>query len=88
MPTIGETVANYEANSWCGVGAPKDTPDDIIERLNHEINAGLADPIIKARLATVATTPIIFTPAQFGAYVAAEVDKWGKVIRTAGVRPE
>jgi len=88
VPTIGETVANYEANSWCGVGAPKDTPDDIIERLNHEINAGLADPVIKARLATVATTPIIFTPAQFGAYVAAEVDKWGKVIRTAGVRPE
>jgi tripartite-type tricarboxylate transporter receptor subunit TctC len=88
VPTIGETVAGYEANSWCGVGVPKGTPDDIIERLNREINAGLADPTLKARLANVATTPIFFTPSEFGDYVAAEVDKWGKVVRTAGVRPE
>jgi tripartite-type tricarboxylate transporter receptor subunit TctC len=88
VPTIGETVAGYEANSWCGVGVPKGTPDDIIERLNREINAGLADPTLKARLANVATTPIFFTPSEFGAYVAAEVDKWGKVVRTAGVKPE
>jgi tripartite-type tricarboxylate transporter receptor subunit TctC len=88
VPTIAETVAGYEANSWCGLGAPKGTPDDIIERLNREINAGLADPAVKARLASVSTTPIVYTPAEFGAYVAAEVDKWGKVIRTAGVKPE
>jgi tripartite-type tricarboxylate transporter receptor subunit TctC len=88
VPTIAETVAGYEANSWCGLGAPKGTPDEIIERLNREINAGLADSTIKARLASVATTPIFFTPTEFGAYVAAEVDKWGKVIRTAGVKPE
>jgi tripartite-type tricarboxylate transporter receptor subunit TctC len=88
VPTIGETVAGYEANSWCGVGVPKGTPDDIIERLNREINAGLADPTLKARLANVATTPIVFTPAEFGAYLAAEIEKWGKVIKMAGVKPE
>ncbi len=88
VPTIAETVAGYEANSWCGLGAPKGTPDEIIQRLNREINAGLADPAVKERLASVSTTPIFFTPAQFGAYVAGEVEKWGKVIRTAGVRPE
>jgi tripartite-type tricarboxylate transporter receptor subunit TctC len=79
VPTISETVAGYEANSWCG---------DIIERLNREVNAGLADPTLKARLANVATTPITFTPAEFGAYLAAEIEKWGKVIRTAGVKTE
>jgi tripartite-type tricarboxylate transporter receptor subunit TctC len=88
VPTIGETVAGYEANSWCGVGVPRGTPPEIIERLNREINAGLVNPTIKARLADVATTPILFTPAEFGGYMAAEVEKWGKVIRAAGIRPE
>jgi tripartite-type tricarboxylate transporter receptor subunit TctC len=88
VPTIGETVAGYEANSWCGVGVPRGTPDDIIERLNREINAGLADPALQARLASVATTPIFFTPAQFALYVAVEIEKWGKVVRTAGLWPE
>ena len=88
VPTIGETVAGYEANSWCGVGVPRGTPGEIIERLNREINAGLVNPMVKARLADVATTPIMFTPAEFGAYMAAEVNKWGNVIRSAGIRPE
>jgi len=88
VPTIAETVAGYEANSWCGVGVPRGTPPEVIERLNREINAGLMNPTIKARLAGVATTPILFTPAEFGAYMAAEVDKWGKVIRSSGIRPE
>ena len=88
VPTVGETVAGYEANSWCGVGVPKGTPPEIIERLNREINAGLRDPAVKARLAQVATTPIFYTPAEFGAYVASEVAKWGKVIQVAGVKPE
>jgi tripartite-type tricarboxylate transporter receptor subunit TctC len=88
VPTIGETLAGYEANSWCGVGVPKGTPGEIIERLNNEINAGLADPVLKARLAEVSTTPIIFAPAQFGDYVAGEIEKWGRVIRLAGIKPE
>jgi tripartite-type tricarboxylate transporter receptor subunit TctC len=88
VPTIGETVAGYEANSLCGVGVPRGTPPEIVERLNREINAGLADPAVKARLAQVATTPLVLTPAEFGAHVAAETEKWGKVVRFAGVRPE
>jgi tripartite-type tricarboxylate transporter receptor subunit TctC len=88
VPTIGETVAGYEANSWCGLGVPKGTPPEIVERINKEINAGLADPAVKARLAQIATTPIFYTPAQFGAYVASEVEKWGKVIKAANVKPE
>jgi tripartite-type tricarboxylate transporter receptor subunit TctC len=88
VPIIGETVAGYEANSWCGVGVPRGTSPEIIERLNREINAGLVNPTIKARLADVATTPIFFTPAEFGDYMAAEVEKWGKVIRASGIRPE
>jgi tripartite-type tricarboxylate transporter receptor subunit TctC len=88
VPTIGETVAGYEANSWCGLGVPRGTPGEIVERLNREINAGLANPAVRARLAEVATTPIVFTPAQFGAYMTAEVEKWGKVVRLSGIRPE
>jgi tripartite-type tricarboxylate transporter receptor subunit TctC len=67
---------------------PKGTPAEIVARLNREINAGLNEPAVRARLRDVATTPIIYTPVEFGAYVAAEVEKWGRVIRTSGVRPE
>jgi tripartite-type tricarboxylate transporter receptor subunit TctC len=88
VPTIAETVAGYEANSWCGLGVPRGTSSEIIDRLNREINAGLANPAVRARLSEVATTPIFFTPAEFGAYMAAEVDKWGKVVRASGIRPE
>jgi tripartite-type tricarboxylate transporter receptor subunit TctC len=87
-PTIADSVPGYEANSWCGVAVPRGTPPDIIARLNAEINAGLADPATRARLATVATTPIFYTPDGFGAYIAQEVDKWGKVIRASGVKLE
>ena len=88
VPTIGETVTGYAATSWCGVGVPRGTPADIVERLNREINAGLADPAVKARLLQAATTPLVLTPAQIRAHMEAEIEKWGKVIRFAGVKPE
>jgi tripartite-type tricarboxylate transporter receptor subunit TctC len=88
VPTIGETMPLYVANSWCGVGVPRGTPAAVIARLNREINAGLADPVVKKRLADVATTPIPQSPEEFGAYVAAEIDKWAKVIRAAKIRLE
>jgi tripartite-type tricarboxylate transporter receptor subunit TctC len=88
VPVIADTVPGYEANSWCGLGAPRGTPPEIIDRLNREINAGLKNPAVIEQLAKVSTTPIIFTPAEFGAFMTSEVEKWGKVIKVAGVRPE
>jgi tripartite-type tricarboxylate transporter receptor subunit TctC len=88
VPAIGETVPGYEANSWCGIGVPRGTPPEIIERLNHEINAGLANPAIKKRYQDVATTPIFYSPADFGAYIAGETEKWSKVVKRARIKPE
>jgi tripartite-type tricarboxylate transporter receptor subunit TctC len=88
VPTIAETLPGYEARTWAGVGAPKGTPPEIIARLNRDINAGLANPTIRARLAELGTIPMIFTSAEFGAYVAAESEKWAKVIQFAGIKPE
>jgi tripartite-type tricarboxylate transporter receptor subunit TctC len=88
VPSIAETVAGYEARTWAGVGVPKGTPTDIILRLNREINDGLANPTIRARLADIGTIPMVFTPDEFGAYIAAETEKWGKVIRAANIKPE
>jgi tripartite-type tricarboxylate transporter receptor subunit TctC len=87
-PTIAETVSGYEAYSWLGLGVARGTPADIITRLNSEINAGLADPTTQERLAAVATTPIVHTPESFGAFMAGEVEKWGRVIKASGIKPE
>jgi tripartite-type tricarboxylate transporter receptor subunit TctC len=88
IPTISDTVAGYEASSWFGVAAPRNTPAEIIGRLNSEINAALADPKIKARLADLGNTGLPGSPADFGKLLVDEVHKWAKVIRFAGIKPE
>jgi tripartite-type tricarboxylate transporter receptor subunit TctC len=88
VPSIAEAVPGYEARTWAGVGVPKGTPAEIIARLNQEINAGLTNPTIKSRLAEVGTIPMIFTTTEFGAYITAELEKWAKVVRFAGIKPE
>ena len=88
IPTVAEFVPGYEADVWHGVGAPKDTPAEIIAKLNKEIGAGLADPGMIAKFANLGAEPLPMTPAEFGKFVAAEIDKWGKVVRFAGVTLE
>ena len=81
IPTVGEFVPGYEASSMFGLGAPKNTPAEIIDKLNKEINAALADPKFKARLADLDGTVLGGSPADFGKLIAEETEKWGKVIR-------
>jgi tripartite-type tricarboxylate transporter receptor subunit TctC len=88
VPTIAETLGGFEARTWAGVGVPAGTPAEIIARLNREINAGLANPTIGERLAQVGTIPMIFTTTEFGAYIAAETEKWAKVVKVANVKAE
>jgi tripartite-type tricarboxylate transporter receptor subunit TctC len=88
VPTVAETVAGYEASAFYGMGVPKGTPPEIIDKLNKEINAGLADPKIKARLAELGGMLAPGTPADFGKLIADETEKWGKVIKTGGVTLE
>jgi tripartite-type tricarboxylate transporter receptor subunit TctC len=88
VPTVAETVPGYEASAFYGMSAPKDTPPEIIDKLNKEINAGLADPKVKARLAELGGILIPGSPADFGKLVAAETDKWAKVIKEGGVSLE
>jgi tripartite-type tricarboxylate transporter receptor subunit TctC len=88
IPTIGEFVAGYESSGWQGIGVPKDTPREIIELLNKEINAALADPKIAARIAELGGSALAGSPADFGKLVADETEKWAKVIRAANIKPE
>jgi tripartite-type tricarboxylate transporter receptor subunit TctC len=87
IPTVGEFVPGYEAIGWYGLGAPRDTPAAIIDKLNNEINGVLADPIIKARLFALGAEPMPMTSAAFGKLMSDETDKWGKVIKFAGIKP-
>ena len=88
VPTFGDFVPGYEASTWSGVAAPKGTPVEIIEKLNREINAGLADPKIRARIADLGSLPMPMTPTEFGKLFAHDTEKWGKVIRTANIKAE
>jgi len=87
-PTVGEYVPGYEASSLYGVAAPRDTPAEIVDKLNTEINAALADPTMKTRLADLGGIVLAGSPADFGKLIAVETDKWAKVIRTGNIKPQ
>jgi tripartite-type tricarboxylate transporter receptor subunit TctC len=88
IPTIGNFVPGYEADNWFGIGAPRNTPVGIIERLNREINAGLSDPRLKARFTDAGATVYAGLPGDFEKFLVSETEKWGKVIRAANIKPE
>jgi tripartite-type tricarboxylate transporter receptor subunit TctC len=85
---MADFIPGFEVSGSLGVGAPKETPAEIIDKLNKEINAGLADPKINARLSDLGSTPLVLSPAAFGKLITAEVEKWAKVIRAANIRVE
>jgi tripartite-type tricarboxylate transporter receptor subunit TctC len=88
IPTVGEAVPGYESSGWVGIGVPRNTPIAIIEKLNGEINAGLADSGIRARLAELGGSPLVGSPTDFGALIAEETGRWAKVIRSASIKPD
>jgi tripartite-type tricarboxylate transporter receptor subunit TctC len=88
VPAMDEFLPGYEASGWYGIAAPKATPPEIIEKLNREINAALADPKMKERLFDLGCLVFSGSPAEFGKFIAGETEKWAKVIRTAGIKPE
>jgi len=88
IPTVGEFVPGYEATAWFGIGAPKNTPAEIVDKLNREINAGLADPQLKARLVDLGGETFAGSPEDFAKFIAAETEKWATVVKFAGIKPE
>jgi tripartite-type tricarboxylate transporter receptor subunit TctC len=86
IPTVADFLPGFEASFWIGIGAPKNTPAGIVDKLNKEINAGLADPGIRTRLADLGGTALPGSPAEFGKFIADETDKWGKVARAANIK--
>jgi tripartite-type tricarboxylate transporter receptor subunit TctC len=88
VPTVGDTVPGYESSGWYGVVAPKNTPPEIVDKLNRDINAVLGDPRLQARFAELGATPLIASPAEFGKLIASETEKWGKVVKFSGAKPE
>jgi tripartite-type tricarboxylate transporter receptor subunit TctC len=88
LPTVGDFLPGYEASTWTGIDAPKNTPPEVIDKLNKEINATLADPKTKARLAEFGGVPMPMTPTDFGKFIAEDTEKWAKVIRAAHIKPD
>src|SRR5262249_17424265 len=88
VPTVGDFVPGYESSAWYGVGVPRNTAPEIIELLNREINAGLSDPKLKARFAELSAGVIPGSPADFSKLIAEETEKWGKVVKFAGIKAE
>jgi tripartite-type tricarboxylate transporter receptor subunit TctC len=88
IPSLAEFLPGYEASAFIGVGAPKSTPAEIVMKLNEEINAGLADPKIKARLAELGSTPLVLSPTELSKLMDNEIEKWAKVIREAKIKAE
>jgi len=88
LPTVGDFVPGYEGGIWYGLGAPKATPAEIVNKLNKEVNAALGDPKMKVRLADLGGTPLPGSPVQFSKFIADETEKWGKVIRAANIKAE
>jgi tripartite-type tricarboxylate transporter receptor subunit TctC len=88
VPTVSEFIPGYEASGWFGVGAPKGTSAEVVEKVNNEINAGLADAKLKARLSDLGGVPMSMTPAEFSKLIADETEKWSKVVKFAGLKPE
>jgi tripartite-type tricarboxylate transporter receptor subunit TctC len=88
LPTVGDFVPGYESSQWYGMGAPRSTSAEIIDTLNREINAGLADPKMKARFADIGGEVLPGSPSEFGKFIAEETEKWGKVVKLAGLKPE
>ena len=88
IPSLGDFLPGYDASNWKGIGAPKNTPPEIVEKLNKEINAALSDPSLKAKLAEFGNAPFATSPAEFDNFLAKEVEKWGNVVRAANIKPE
>ena len=88
VPPISDYLPGYEASSWDGIGAPANTPPEIVGILNKQVNAALADPTFKARLAHLGAEPFAGSPAEFGKFIVDYTEKWGKVIRAAGIKAE
>jgi tripartite-type tricarboxylate transporter receptor subunit TctC len=88
LPTVNEVVPGYEVSSWFGIGVPRNTPPEVIDKLNAEINDGLGDSSLKAQLTSLGNIPLIGSPAAFGRFVVEETEKWSKVIRAANIKPE
>ena len=88
VPTMGEFVPGYEASAWYGIGAPKNTPTEIIDKLNKEFNAALADPKIKDAACRPGVIPMPMTSTEFGKFIAEETEKWAKVVKEANIKPD